>query len=72
MNLRAWLPDPPGGWAYQIVTYTWLICHRRYKDPKVAVERVGLVFNEAVHRPMESDDAAREGLDHLADVVCPR
>src|SRR5215469_447580 len=33
---------------------------------------MGLVFNEAVHRPMESDDAAQEGLNHLADVVCPR
>jgi short-subunit dehydrogenase len=32
-----------------------------------AMERVGLVFDEAVHRPMESDDAAQEGLDHLAD-----
>ncbi len=32
-----------------------------------AMERVGLVFDEAVHRPMESDAAAQEGLDHLAD-----
>src|SRR5262249_26729969 len=30
------LPDPTGAGAYPIVTYTWLLCHRRYADPKVA------------------------------------
>ena len=35
-DLRAWLPDPPGADAYPIVTYTWLLCRRRYGDPKVA------------------------------------
>jgi phosphate transport system substrate-binding protein len=35
-DLRAWLPDPAGADAYPIVTYTWLLCYRKYADPKVA------------------------------------
>jgi phosphate transport system substrate-binding protein len=35
-NLRGWLPDPPGDNAYPIVTYTWLLCRRRYADPRMA------------------------------------
>jgi phosphate transport system substrate-binding protein len=35
-NLRAWLPDPPGQNAYPIVTYTWMLMHKKYDDPKMA------------------------------------
>jgi phosphate transport system substrate-binding protein len=35
-NLRAWLPDPGGAQAYPIVTYTWLLCYKKYDDPKVS------------------------------------
>jgi phosphate transport system substrate-binding protein len=35
-NLRAWLPDPPGANAYPIVTYTWMLFHKKYSDPKMA------------------------------------
>ncbi|MGO9062465.1 MAG: phosphate ABC transporter substrate-binding protein PstS [Candidatus Binataceae bacterium] len=35
-NLRAWMPDPPGADSYPIVTYTWLLCYKKYKDPKIA------------------------------------
>lgn len=35
-DLRAWFPDPEGKDAYPIVTYTWLLCYKKYKDPKVA------------------------------------
>jgi phosphate transport system substrate-binding protein len=35
-NLRAWIPDPTGADAYPIVTYTWLLCYKKYKDPKIA------------------------------------
>jgi phosphate transport system substrate-binding protein len=35
-NLRAWLPDPDGPEAYPIVTYTWLLCYKKYDDPKVS------------------------------------
>jgi phosphate transport system substrate-binding protein len=35
-DLRAWIPDPQGDTAYPIVTYTWLLCYKKYQDPKVA------------------------------------
>ena len=35
-DLRAWLPDPSGDEAYPIVTYTWLLCYKKYDDPKIA------------------------------------
>jgi phosphate transport system substrate-binding protein len=35
-DLRAWLPDPTGPDAYPIVTYTWLLCYKKYDDPKIA------------------------------------
>ncbi len=35
-DLRAWLPDPEGAEAYPIVTYTWLLCYKKYQDPKIA------------------------------------
>jgi phosphate transport system substrate-binding protein len=35
-NLRAWITDPAGAGAYPIVTYTWLLCYKKYQDPKIA------------------------------------
>jgi phosphate transport system substrate-binding protein len=35
-DLRAWIPDPAGDNAYPIVTYTWLLCYKKYDDPKIA------------------------------------
>lgn len=35
-NLRAWMPDPAGKDSYPIVTYTWMLCYRKYKDPNIA------------------------------------
>lgn len=34
-NLRTWMSDPEGDTAYPIVTYTWLLCYRKYSDPQV-------------------------------------
>lgn len=31
-NMIAWLPDPEGDASYPIVTYTWLICYKKYDD----------------------------------------
>ena len=31
-DLMAWLPDPAGDDSYPIVTYTWMLCYKRYKD----------------------------------------
>jgi len=33
-NLIAWASDPDAADAYPIVTYTWLICYRKYPDAK--------------------------------------
>ena len=35
-DLRAWITDPTPADAYPIVTYTWLLCYKKYDDPKVA------------------------------------
>jgi phosphate transport system substrate-binding protein len=36
-NLRAFLPDPDGENCYPIVTFTWLLVHKTYDDPRRAV-----------------------------------
>jgi phosphate transport system substrate-binding protein len=33
-NLRAWVTDPNGADSYPIVTYTWLLCYKKYQNPK--------------------------------------
>jgi phosphate transport system substrate-binding protein len=33
-NMVAWVPDPPAADAYPIVTYTWLLLYKQYKDPR--------------------------------------
>jgi len=43
-NLRAWLPQPPGAKAYPIVTYTWMLLHKKYDDPKMAATLKDMVL----------------------------
>ena len=43
-NLRAWLPDPPAATAYPIVTYTWMLLHTKYGDPKMAATLKDIVL----------------------------
>ena len=35
-NLRAFVPDPSGASSYPIVTYSWVLLRKRYKDPQTA------------------------------------
>ncbi|MGO9607589.1 MAG: phosphate ABC transporter substrate-binding protein PstS [Candidatus Binataceae bacterium] len=35
-DLRAWISDPTPPDAYPIVTYTWVLAHKKYSDPTVA------------------------------------
>lgn len=35
-DMKVWLPDPPGDKSYPIATYTWLLCYKKYDDPKKA------------------------------------
>lgn len=37
-NLAISVPDPEGRYAYPIVTYTWLLCYKKYSDPRIAEE----------------------------------
>src|SRR5579863_1225407 len=42
-NRRAWIPDPAGESSYPIVTYTWMLCYKKYGDPKTAAVVKSLV-----------------------------
>ncbi len=42
-NLRAWITDPAGESAYPIVTYTWLLCYKKYEDSAKAEALKSLV-----------------------------
>ena len=42
-DLIVWASDPDNADAYPIVTYTWLICYRKYADPKKRVAVQSLV-----------------------------
>ena len=33
-DLTAWVPDPEGDPSYPIVTYTWIICYKKYDNAK--------------------------------------
>ena len=35
-DLIVWLSDPPGKESYPIVTYTWMLCYKKYDDKKKA------------------------------------
>ena len=35
-NLRAFVPDPPGPYAYPIVTYSWVLLRKSNPDPAKA------------------------------------
>lgn len=35
-DMRVWLPDPEGDDSYPIVTYTWMLFYRKYKDERKA------------------------------------
>lgn len=43
-DMRVWLPDPDGEESYPIVTYTWMLFYKKYKDPKKV---------EALHKMIE-------------------
>ena len=33
-NFRVFAPDPPGDRSYPIITYTWILAHKKYGDAK--------------------------------------
>ena len=42
-DLRAWITDPAPAAAYPIVTYTWLLCYKKYADPKIRDALKGVI-----------------------------
>ena len=42
-DLRAWITDPAAAAAYPIVTYTWLLCYKKYADPKIRDALKGVI-----------------------------
>jgi len=44
-DLIAWISDPAGKNSYPIVTYTWLLCYKKYDDKKKLEALKGLINN---------------------------
>jgi phosphate transport system substrate-binding protein len=77
-NLRGWVTDPPGPESYPIVTYTWLLCYKKYKDPKTAailksVIKYGLTKGQSfsdelgyISLPGDVVDADLKALDRIS------
>jgi phosphate transport system substrate-binding protein len=68
-NLRVFIPDPEGKDAYPIVTYTWMLCRKKYADPETAhalkdMLRYGLADGQRIaaklgYIPLPDDMSAR-------------
>ena len=54
-DLRAWLPDPDGDGAYPIVTYTWLLCYKKYENAETA-EAIKNVVNYCLDEGQKLSD----------------
>jgi len=37
-NLRMFVPDPPGPDSYPLVTFSWILLHKSYRDASTADE----------------------------------
>jgi phosphate transport system substrate-binding protein len=59
-DLIAWLPDPVGDASYPIVTYTWLLCYKKYPDAKKAA-----ALKEVVQYCVTDGQKDAEGLGYI-------
>ena len=59
-DLIAWLPDPEGDGSYPIVTYTWLLCYKKYPDAGKAK-----VLKEVVQYCLTDGQKESEGLGYI-------
>jgi len=55
-DLVAWLPDPASKNSYPIVTYTWLLCYKKY-DAKRKADALKDVINYCLTKGQESSEA---------------
>jgi phosphate transport system substrate-binding protein len=77
-NLRAWITDPTGPDSYPIVTYTWLLCYKKYPNAKTAntlksVIKYGLTNGQSfsadlgyIPLPGNVVDAVKKALDQIS------
>lgn len=77
-NMRAWITDPVGQDAYPIVTYTWLLCYKKYQDPQKlatlkSVIQYGLTQGQAfstelgyIPLPPSVVEADKKALEHIS------
>jgi phosphate transport system substrate-binding protein len=56
-NMIVWLPDPSGADSYPIATYTWMIFHKKYDDPKKA-EALRMMVNFCLDEGQKIADKA--------------
>ena len=66
-DLIAWLPDPDGDASYPIVTYTWLICYKKYED---AAKVEGLKGTGRVLSRRGAEEQRKAGLRAAAGCGC--
>jgi phosphate transport system substrate-binding protein len=77
-NLRAWVTDPTGAESYPIVTYTWLLCYKKYANGKTldalkSVIKYGLTTGQSfsadlgyIPLPGNVVDADMKALDQIS------
>ena len=57
---RAEVPDPDADGAYPIVTFTWVICRKHYRDP-----RVGAALRDVLRYCLTEGQALSEELGYV-------
>lgn len=76
-NLRAFFPDPEGKLSYPVVTYSWLLLYKEYKDDKKAQAvkdfvgwclDEGQTFNESLGYIRLSPDVVDKARAALSDI----
>ena len=77
-NLRAWVTDPTAPESYPIVTYTWLLCYKKYENAKTkdalkSVIKYGLTTGQSfsadlgyIPLPGNVVDADMKALDQIS------
>jgi phosphate transport system substrate-binding protein len=77
-NLRAWITDPAGDDSYPIVSYTWLLCYKKYdranvRDALKALIKYGLTQGQSyspdlgyIPLPPNVVDASTKALDQVS------
>jgi phosphate transport system substrate-binding protein len=55
-DLVAWIPDPTGKESYPIVTYTWIMCYKKYDDAK-KLEALKQVLQYCLDKGQQSSEA---------------